>query len=364
MYGAIQPLLDDAEVEEIWLNSPTEIFCSRNGRAELTNLLLSEKEVESLVERMLRSSGRHLDYANPCVDATLATGERLHVVIPPVTANWSINIRKHHAKARRITDLVKLGLIPSSVALFLKEAVKIGLNILVSGSTQAGKTTTVRALCGEIPSNQRVVTCEEVLELNLKSADCVAMQTRNASMEGHGEITLRDLVKESLRMRPDRLIIGEVRGAESLDMLIALNCGIPGMSTIHANTARAALMKLTTLPLLAGENVTAAFVVPTVANAIDLVVQLRGTWQGSRAVSEIVALDRSVENGQIGGVSLYRPNPADLENLTGIASSTPDDASAVPRNKAWTAQSATFDFEAAFGSRARYLSTLVEPQDA
>ena len=147
-------------------------------------------------------------------------------------------------------------------------------------------------------------------------------------------------------------------------MLIALNCGIPGMSTIHANTARAALMKLTTLPLLAGENVTAAFVVPTVANAIDLVVQLRGTWQGSRAVSEIVALDRSVENGQIGGVSLYRPNPADLENLTGIASSTPDDASAVPRNIAWTAQSATFDFEAAFGSRARYLSTLVEPQDA
>lgn len=347
MYGAIQALLDDSEVEEIWLNSPSEIFCSRNGKAELTNLLLSEAEVESLVERMLRPSGRRLDYANPCVDATLETGERLHVVIPPITSNWSINIRKHHAKARRISDLVRLNLIPSPVAAFLSEAVKIGLNIVVSGPTQAGKTTTVRALCGEIPTDQRIVTCEEVLELNLKSADCVAMQTRNASLEGHGEVTLRDLVKESLRMRPDRLIIGEVRGAESLDMLIALNCGIPGMSTIHANTARAAIMKLTTLPLLAGENVTDSFVVPTVANAIDLVIQLRGTWQGTRAVSEILALDGTVSEGQIVGVPLYR-----------LHETTDSNEESSCRQSQWGWQTEDFDFEAAFGTRASHLGTL------
>ncbi|MDD7540754.1 MAG: ATPase, T2SS/T4P/T4SS family [Mobiluncus porci] len=347
-YGALQSLLDDPEVEEIWLNSPSQVFCSRNGRAELTNLLLTDKEVGALVERMLRPSGRHLDYANPCVDATLETGERLHVVIPPVTSSWSINIRKHHAKARKVSDLVKLNLMPPGLAEFLSESVRIGLNIVVSGPTQAGKTTTIRALCGEIPTEQRVVTCEEVLELNLKSADCVAMQTRHASLEGHGEITLRDLVKESLRMRPDRLIIGEVRGAESLDMLIALNCGIPGMSTIHANTARAAIMKLTTLPLLAGENVTDAFVIPTVANAIDLIIQLRGTWQGTRAVSEILALDGQIENGRVKGTPLYR-----------LQDAPPEAPDGEPRPQT-PAELPGFDFEAAFGSRARHLAKLLE----
>lgn len=330
-YGKLQVLMDDPEVEEIWLNSPSQIFCSRDGQAQLTNLLLAENEVESLVERMLRISGRHLDYANPCVDATLETGERLHVVIPPITANWSINIRKHRARARKVADLVRLGMMPPSLAALLTEAVRIGLNIVVSGPTQAGKTTVIRALCGEIPNHQRVITCEEVLELNLKAADTVAMQTRNASVEGRGEITLRNLVRESLRMRPDRLIIGEVRGAESLDMLIALNCGIPGMSTIHANTARQALMKLTTLPLLAGENVTDAFVIPTVASAIDLVIQLRGTWQGGRAVSEVLAMDGSVTAGRIGAATLY--------SLHGVVQTD-------------------FDFETVFGERAALLARL------
>lgn len=320
-YGKLQPLMDDPTVEEIWLNSPSQVFCSRDGRPELTNLLLAEEEVEMLVERMLRASGRHLDFQNPCVDATLETGERLHVVIPPVTSTWSINIRKYSAKATRVRDLVRLEMMPPRLADFLAEAVKIGLNIIVSGPTQSGKTTTVRALCGEIPADQRVITCEEVLELNLHAPDSVAMQTRNASIEGQGEINLRDLVRESLRMRPDRLIIGEVRGSESLDMLIALNCGIPGMSTIHANTARQAITKLTTLPLLAGENVTDAFVIPTVAEAIDLIIQLRGTWQGGRAFSEILALggigpDRSAITCQLYSLSgNSKPNTATTEDF-------------------------------------------------
>lgn len=322
-------------MEEIWLNSPSQIFCSRNGKAELTNLLLGEDEVESLVERMLRASGRRLDYANPCVDATLETGERLHVVIPPLTSSPAINIRKHHTRARRIGDLVRLRVVGQRLAAFLAEAVRIGLNIVVSGPTQAGKTTTVRALCGEIPTNQRIVTCEEVLELNLKAPDCVAMQTRSVSLEGQGEITLRDLVKESLRMRPDRIVIGEVRGAEALDMLIALNCGIPGMSTIHANTAQAAIAKLTTLPLLAGENVTEAFVVPTVANAIDLVVQLRGTWQGERGVVEVRGLDGTTRERKVFSTSLYS-RVADVRETA-----------------------VNFDFVQAYGERAKRLPELL-----
>ena len=331
-YEKLVELIEDPAVEEIWMTSPTEIFVSRGGTAQLSNLVLTAAEIETMVERMLRSSGRRLDYANPCVDATLETGERLHVVIPPVTATWCVNIRKHHARARRIQDLVGLGMMPSWLAGFLSEAVRIGLNIVVAGPTQSGKTTTVRALCGEIPREQRIITCEAVLELGLVSTDIVAMQTRDSSLEGRGEITLRDLVRETLRMRPDRLVIGEVRGAESLDMLIALNCGIPGMSTIHANTARQAVTKLCTLPLLAGENVTESFVVPTVAAAIDLVVQLRGTWQGGRGVTEILALNGCVEQGQICSTRLYcaeSTTPSQLEE--------------------------NFDFVEAFGTRARGL---------
>src|SRR5690606_35934387 len=199
----------------------------------------------------------------------------------------------------RLTDLVALGSLTAQAASFLHAAVVAGLNVLVSGQTQAGKTTMLNALAGSIPPRERVVTCEEVFELQVPLRDTVAMQCRQASLEGTGEITLRRLVKEALRMRPSRIVVGEVREAESLDMLIALNAGVPGMSTLHANSARDALTKLCTLPLLAGENVSSSFVVPTVASAIDLVVHLEVDARGNRRTREVVAVPGRVEAGVV-----------------------------------------------------------------
>ena len=297
--GPLQRYLEDPTVEEIWINEPGKVFVARAGRSELTTTLLDAQAVRDLVERMLRSSGRRLDLSTPFVDAALVGGERLHVVIPDITAHWSVNIRKFVARATRLADLVALGSLTPTVAAFLDAAVAAGLNVLVSGATQAGKTTMVRALAGAIPAGQRVITVEEVFELRLDHRDVVAMQTRPANLEGHGAVPLRTLVVESLRMRPDRIVVGEVRQAEAFDMLVALNAGIPGMCTIHANSAREAVTKLCTLPLLAGENVTAAFVVPTVAAAVDLVVHLDLRRDGTRTVREVVSLTGRVEGGVV-----------------------------------------------------------------
>ncbi len=304
--GPLQQYLDDPSIEELWINDPGKVFVARSGRPELTTTILDHQSVRDLVERMLRSSGRRIDMSQPFVDAALAGGERLHVVIPPVTSGaWAVNIRKYVTRAQRLSDLVQRGSLSSAAADFLDAAVLSGLNILVSGATQAGKTTMVRALAGAIPATQRIVTCEEVFELNLANRDCVALQCRQPSLEGTGEIPLRRLVKEALRMRPDRLIVGEVREAEAFDLLIALNSGLPGMSTIHANSAREAVVKLSTLPLLAGENVTAAFVTPTVAQALDLVVHLDLGRDGTRTVREIVAVTGRVEGAVIETAELF-----------------------------------------------------------
>lgn len=305
-FGPLQVFLDDPEIEEIWVNSPSEIFTARNGRSELTPLVLDDAQVRSIVERMLVSSGRRLDLSSPFVDALLPDGSRLHVVIPSVTRrHWSVNIRKFVARAHSMGDLVALGSLPAGAAAFLEAAVASGLNVIVSGSTGAGKTTALNCLASAIGPRERIVTIEEVFELDLRHRDVVGMQTRQANLEGTGEITMRRLVRESLRMRPSRIIVGEVREAESLDMLIALNSGLPGMASLHANSARDAVVKLCTLPLLAGENVSAAFVVPTVASCIDLVVHLDILPGGARRVREIVALPGRVEEGVIEIADLF-----------------------------------------------------------
>ena len=299
-FGPLQEMLDDPGIEEIWLNSPSQVFVARNGRSELTTVVLSDVEVRGIVERMLVSSGRRLDMSTPFVDALLPDGSRLHVVIPSVTrAHWAINIRKFVARAHDMQGLVELGSLPQQAADFLDAAIASGLNVIASGATGAGKTTFLRCLAQSVGARERVVTIEEVFELNLALRDVVAMQTRQANLEGTGEISMRRLVKEALRMRPSRIIVGEVREAESLDMLIALNSGLPGLASIHANSARDAVTKLCTLPLLAGENVSSRFVVPTVASAIDLVVHLDMLADGRRRVREIVGLSGRVEDETI-----------------------------------------------------------------
>ncbi len=295
-FGPLQKYLDDPTVEEIWINEPTKVFIARRGVHELTTTILTGDEVRDLVEKMLKSSGRRVDLSTPFVDAMLPDGSRLHVAIPDITRqHWSVNIRKFVVRATHLEDLVGLGTITAQAAKFLEAAVSSGLNVLVAGGTQAGKTTLLNCLTAAIPSRERVVTCEEVFELKVPLPDVVAMQCRQPSLEGTGEIKLRRLVKEALRMRPSRIVVGEVRQEESLDLLIALNSGLPGMCTIHANSAREAVTKMCTLPLLAGENVGHAFVVPTVAGCIDLVVHIAVERDGRRAVHEIVAIPGRVE---------------------------------------------------------------------
>ncbi|MDQ0892759.1 CpaF family protein [Agromyces ramosus] len=289
-YGPLQPYFDDPDVEEIWINAPTRVFIARDGVAELTTLVLSDREVRELVERMLQHSGRRVDLSSPFVDASLPDGSRLHVAIPDVArAHWAVNIRKFQRRIRSLPQLVELGSLPQRASEFLRMSVLAGSNILVSGATHTGKTTMLNALMSAARIGERVVTVEETFELDLDVRDLVALQCRQPNLEGSGEITLRRLIKEALRMRPDRLIVGEVREAESLDLLIALNSGLPGMCTIHANSARDALTKLCTLPLLAGRNIDSSFVVPTVASCIDLVVHLAIDRDGRRRVVEIAA---------------------------------------------------------------------------
>lgn len=317
-YGALQPLLDDDEIEEIWIDEPGKVFISKDGRSELTTIVLKDSDVRDLVERMLRASGRRLDLSSPFVDAALASGERLHAVIPDITRkHWAVNIRKYVLRARSLPELVAVGLLPQNAAVFLAAWVRACHHILVSGATQAGKTTLLRALLGSVPASDRIVTAEEVFELNLEHRDVVAMQTRPPSIEGRGEVTLRRLVREALRMRPERIVIGEVRAAEAFDLLIALNSGIPGACTLHANSAREAVLKLCTLPLLAGENVTSQFVVPTVANAIDIVVHVERSSNGQRRVSEIVAVTGRVEGSRVEVATLFETREGRLERASG-----------------------------------------------
>ena len=318
-YGPLQRLFDDPEVEEVWWNEPTRVFCARRGRSELTTVVLTEAQVRDTVERMLRTSGRRVDVSQPFVDALLPDGSRLHVVIPDVTRrHWAVNVRRHVLPASRLDDLVALGTLTPHAARFLTAAVVAGLNILVAGGTQAGKTTMLSCLLNAVPAHERVVTCEEVFELRLDRPDWVAMQTRQVGLEGTGEITLRRLVIEALRMRPHRLVVGEVRTAEALDLLVALNSGMPGMASVHANSARDAVTKLCVLPLLAGENVTAAYVVPTVASAVDLVVHASTGADGRRRVREVIGLSGRVENGVVETSEIFTTRDGELVRSTGF----------------------------------------------
>ncbi|MGK3952546.1 CpaF family protein [Microbacterium sp. I2] len=309
-YGPLQAYLDDPTVEELWINAPDRIFVARGGVPERTPLVLTETAVRDLVERMLQSSGRRVDLSQPFVDASLPDGSRLHVVIPDITRrHWAVNVRKFLPAYRDLGRLVAAGSLDPSAAHLLQEAMVQGRSVLVSGATHAGKTTLLGALIAACPATHRIVTVEETFELAVGAADIVSLQGRQASLEGTGEVTLRRLVKEALRMRPDRLVVGEVRDAEALDLLLALNTGVPGAATIHANSAREAVRKLAALPLLAGRNIDSSFVLPAVAASVHLVVHCERDASGARRVVEIVA-PTGVDGGVIAARTLYRAGAA------------------------------------------------------
>ena len=313
-FGVLQNLLDDPSVEEIWINEPGRIFVARNGKSELTSLILDDAEVRGLVERMLASSGRRVDLSNPFVDATLADGSRLHVAIPDITRkHWSVNIRKFIMESKSLDGLVSVGTLTDQASAFLHACVTAGLNVVVAGATQAGKTTLMNAMLNSAPSSERVITCEEVFELQLTSPDWVALQTRQASLEGTGDIPLRRLIKEALRMRPSRLVVGEVRQEEALDLLVAMNAGMPSMCSLHANGSREAISKLCLLPMLAGSNVSAEFVVPTVASVVDIVVHIAIRPDGVRKVQQITSVTGRVEGNSIETGDIFNLQNENLE---------------------------------------------------
>ena len=319
VFGPLAEFIRDPSVEEIWINSPERIFVARAGKSHLTNLVLTADAVRDLVDRTLLWSGRRLDTSQPFVDARLPDGSRLHVVIPEITSeHWAVNIRKHLLRRLGLQDLANLGVMSTTIAAQLTDAVRNGLNIIVSGGTQAGKTTLLNALTSEIPISQRVITIEEVFELHPNVPDLVQMQTRSPNLQGEGEIPLRKLIKEALRMRPSRIVIGEVREAEALDLLIALNSGLPGMGTIHANSARDAITKLQTLPLLAGENISHKFIAPTVASAIDLVIQVSLAPDGFRRIIEIASVTGRYENDRAEIENIWSWNGSSYDKGLGV----------------------------------------------
>ena len=308
--GPLQPLLDDPSVEEIIVNGPQRVFAISSGRKRLSDIVLEDDEqLLALLRRAIGPLGRRLDETSPMVDARLPDGSRLNAVIAPLAVGGThATIRKFLLRARSLDDLVALGVLPSEAAAFLEAAVRAGLNMLIAGGTGSGKTTCLNALGTSVSGlSERVVTIEETAELQLGGVlpDSVALQARPANVEGAGGIPIRALVKNALRMRPTRIVVGEVRGAEALDMLTAMNSGHQGsMCTIHANGPREALTKLRTYALMAEEALPARAVTEMIAEAIELVVHLRMEPSGRRLVSSIYEVT-GLEGDAVSGSELF-----------------------------------------------------------
>ena len=309
--GPLQPLLEDETVEEVVLNSPNRGFVvrARAGKEAIDPGFTSDEEVRSLLTRIVGRAGRRVDEASPAVDVHLPEGARLHAILPPLSRRPCITIRRHRMVAQDLNDLVSLGTLNKVLADFLRQAVAGGLNLLVSGGTASGKTTTLNALGAATPETERVVTIEETAELRLEELlpDCVALEARAANVEGVGRISIRELVRQALRMRPTRIIVGEVRGPEALDMLSAMNTGHEGsMGTIHANSARHAISKLRTYALMAEEHLTSEVATEMIAETVDLVVHLQlDQRSGARRVTQVAEV-AGLEGGTVLTNDLFR----------------------------------------------------------
>jgi pilus assembly protein CpaF len=295
-YGYLADLLNDPLIEEIIVIGGERTFIVRDGVKELVNVVVDASTVRRIADQLLAGTGRRVDIANPIVSAQLPDGSRVHITGPPVTHpdRMNIQIRKFVVTAADLTDLVERGTLTRQPGSLLRDAVTADATILVAGAPGAGKTTLVNCLLKEVPPAKRVVTCEEVFEIDVDLPDLTQMQTRDAGLDGGAEITLRDLVREALRQRPDRIVVGEVRGPEALDMLLALNAGCSGLATIHANSASDALEKLVSYGVLAGDNIGVSFLRRTIASVVDIVVYLKRTGEGRR-VHEILAVPEQLD---------------------------------------------------------------------
>jgi pilus assembly protein CpaF len=305
--GPLEPLLADADVDEVMVNGPGEVWVERRGRLERTQVRFGgEAELMHSVERILAPLGRRVDEASPVCDARLPDGSRVNVVIPPLALSGPcLTIRKFRRQGFSLEDLVANGTLAAPLAEMLASCVRARASVLVSGGTGSGKTTTLGALSAAIPDGERIVTIEDAAELRLRQRHVVRLESRPANVEGRGEVTIRALVRNALRMRPDRIVVGEVRGAEALDMLMALNTGHEGsLTTVHANSPEDALRRVETLALMAGVGLPYEAVREQVASALQVVVhQARGP-SGERRVESVVEVVRVA--GGAGTRELYR----------------------------------------------------------
>jgi len=299
-YGPLQPLLDDPEISEIMVNGPHQIYVERKGKVELTGVRFrDEQHLMRIIEKILLPLGKRVDERVPMVDARLPDGSRVNIVIPPIALNGPcVTIRKFARDPFTMSDLIAFGTLTQEAAQFLQAAVQARLNIVISGGTGSGKTTLLNVLSAYIPNDERIITIEDTAELQLRQEHVVRLEARPPNIEGVGEVTIRDLVRNALRMRPDRIIVGECRGGEALDMLQAMNTGHDGsMTTIHANNPREAFARLETMVLMAGVDLPVKAIREHVAGAIDLIIQVQRMRDGSRKVvviSEVTGMEGDV----------------------------------------------------------------------
>ncbi|MFZ5809021.1 MAG: CpaF family protein [Chloroflexota bacterium] len=288
--GVIQPFLDDSQVSEIMVNGAKKVYVEKEGRIVKTNVTFeNDAQVIALIERVIRPLGRRIDPDHPAVDGRLPDGSRFNAIIPPVAIDGpSITIRKFARERLTVEKLIEFGSLTPAVAEFLHACVVARLNIVISGGTGSGKTTLLNVLSGFIPEHERIVTIEDSAELQLNQEHVVRLETKPPDLEGKGEVRIRDLVRNALRMRPDRIVVGECRGGEALDMLQAMNTGHDGsMTTLHANTPRDALSRLETLTLMAGMDLPIRIVREQIASAVDMIIQIARMRDGSRKVTQV-----------------------------------------------------------------------------
>lgn len=289
-FGPINPLLQDQTVSEVMVNGPSQVYVERKGKLVLTDVSFRDNDhILHIIEKIVAPLGRRIDESMPMVDARLPDGSRVNAIIPPLALRGpTITIRKFAKDPLKIEDLIRFGSLTSEMAKFLDACVKARLNIVVSGGTGSGKTTTLNVLSSFIPEDERIVTIEDAAEIQLRQEHVVTLETRPPNIEGKGAITMRDLVRNSLRMRPDRIVVGEVRSGEALDMLQAMNTGHDGsLTTGHANTPRDMLARLETMVLMAGMDLPVRAIREQIASAVDLIVQQNRLKDGSRKIVNI-----------------------------------------------------------------------------
>ena len=299
-YGPIQSLLDDPDVSEIMVNGPKKIFVEKNGKLSKSTITFDDDDhIIRVIDRIILPLGRRVDFDSPTVDARLPDGSRVNAVVRPVAIDGpSITIRKFRKDKLQAEDMMNFGSLTRQMEDFLQACVKARFNIIISGGTGSGKTTLLNVMSGFIPENERIITIEDAAELQLQQDHVMRMETKPANSEGHNAVTIRDLVKNSLRMRPDRIVVGEVRGGEALDMLQAMNTGHDGsLTTVHANTPRDAMSRIETLVLMAGMDLPLKVVRQQISSAVDLIVQQTRLKDGQRkvtAVTEVAGMEGEI----------------------------------------------------------------------